>query len=231
MKGCAIEGARRGNWQRQEWMVGRQTAGVLAVLAMGALVAACGDSSTSYDLAAMDASYSGDMKSAIALARKEVARFSTPDQCSAAKNVNCGTLALAYGSLAQYQIAAGDRAAGEISFGNAKNAMSIMDREHLPVTAGVVYRDVSEAFWKTGDKARAKAVIEEGRLAGGDTWLVGASAAQAILEEKARARARAEADAANPAATAPLAPSPLAPSPLRPGRALPAGGPTKAPAS
>ena len=162
---------------------------VLAAVAMGALVAACGDSPKSYDLAAMDASYSGDLKSAIGLARKEVARFSTPEQCSPAHTINCGTLALAYGSLAQYQIAAGDRAAGEISFGNARDAMSLMDRAQLPATAGVVYRDVSEAFWKIGDTARAKAVIEEGRLAGGDTWLMGASAGQAILQEKARVRA------------------------------------------
>ena len=165
--------------------MGRQSAAVLTALAMSALVAACGGGGTSYDLAAMDASYSGDMKSAISLARKEVARFSTPEQCSRARNINCGTLALAYGSLAQYQIAAGDRAAGEISLGNARDAMSIMDRAHLPATAGVVYRDVSEAFWKTGDKARAKAVIEEGRLAGGDTWLMGASAGRALLQERA----------------------------------------------
>jgi len=169
----------------RECSVGR----VLATIVMSALVAACGGGSKSYDLAAMDASYSGDMTSAVSLARKEVARFSTPEQCSPVKNINCGTLALAYGSLAQYQIAAGDRAAGEISFGNARDAMGIMDREHLPATAGVVYRDVSEAFWKTGDTARAKAVIEEGRLAGGDTWLMGASAGQALLQEKARARA------------------------------------------
>ena len=138
----------------------------------------------------MDASYSGDMKSAISLARKEVARFSTPEQCSPARNINCGTLALAYGSLAQYQIEGGDRAAGEISFSNAKAAMSIMDRDHVPGAAGVVYRDVSEAFWKIGDKARAKAVIEEGRLAGGDTWLMGSSAGQALLREREAARAQ-----------------------------------------
>src|SRR5471032_2177786 len=168
---------------------------------MSALVVACGSAPKSYDLAAMDASYSGDMKSAISLARKEVARFSTPEQCSRAQNINCGTLALAYGSLAQYQIAAGDRAAGEISFGNARDAMSLMDRAQLPATAGVVYRDVSEAFWKTGDKARAKAVIEEGRLAGGDTWLMSASAGQALLQERARERERARlaADEAVPA--------------------------------
>jgi hypothetical protein len=157
------------------------------------LVAACGgDKPKSYDLAAMDASYNGDLKTAISLARKEVARFAIPEQCSPARNINCGTLALAYGSLTQYQIAAGDRADAEISFGNAKGAMGIMDRAYLPSTAGVVYRDVSEAFWKTGDRARAKAVIEEGRLAGGDSWLAGSSAGQAIIREKAREKAERE---------------------------------------
>src|SRR5471032_2850584 len=114
----------------RECNVGR----VLATIAMSALVAACGgDKPKSYDLAAMDASYSGDMTSAISLAKKEVARFSTPEQCSPAKNINCGTLALAYGSLAQYQIAAGDRAGAEISFANARSAMSIMDRDRKSV--------------------------------------------------------------------------------------------------
>jgi hypothetical protein len=161
------------------------------------LVAACGgDKPKSYDLAAMDASYNGDLKTAISLARKEVARFAIPEQCSPARNINCGTLALAYGSLTQYQIAAGDRADAEISFADAKGAMGIMDRAYLPSTAGVVYRDVSEAFWKTGDRARAKAVIEEGRLAGGDSWLAGSSAGQAIVQDRARERARREADAA-----------------------------------
>lgn len=161
----------------------------------------------------MDASYRGDYKTAIALARKEVARFATADQCSTAQNINCGTLAMAYGSLAQYQIAAGDRAGAEASFSDAKAAMSIMDRNYLPSTAGVVYRDVSEAYWKVGDKARAKEIIEQGRLAGGDTWLAGSSAGQAIIREKAREkeeRERAEKEAADPAApstkTAPLAP-------------------------
>ena len=124
--------------------VNRETArrgDIWRLLAMSTLVAACGgDKPKSYDLAAMDASYSGDLKTAITLARKEVARFSTPEQCSPAKNINCGTLALAYGSLAQYQIAAGDRAAGEISFGNARDAMRLMDPVHLPATAGAVYQ-------------------------------------------------------------------------------------------
>jgi hypothetical protein len=166
------------------------------------LVAACGDDKPkSYDIPAMDASYRGDYKTAIALARKEVARFATADQCSTAQNINCGTLALAYGSLTQYQIAAGDRA-------GAKAAMSIMDRNYLPSTAGVVYRDVSEAYWKVGDKARAKEIIEQGRLAGGDTWLAGSSAGQAIIREKAREkeeREKAGRDAVDPAVPGPAA--------------------------
>ena len=178
------------------------------------LVAACGDGKPkSYDIPAMDASYRGDYKTAIELARKEVARFATADQCSTAQNINCGTLALAYGSLAQYQIAAGDRAGAEVSFADAKAAMSIMDRNYLPSTAGVVYRDVSEAYWKVGDKARAKAVIEEGRLAGGDTWLAGSSAGQAIIRERARekeAREKAERDSADPSAPAPAVQTPAA---------------------
>jgi hypothetical protein len=32
----------------------------------------------------------------------------------------------------------------------------------------MVYRDVSEAFWKVGDRARAVAVFNEGRAAGAD---------------------------------------------------------------
>ena len=203
---------------------------VLTAVVMSALVAACGgDKPKSYDLAAMDASYSGDLKTAVALARKEVARFSTPEQCSPAQNINCGTLALAYGSLTQYQIAAGDRGGAEISFGQAKDAMRIMDREHLPATAGVVYRDVSEAFWKVGDKVRARAVIEEGRLAGGDTWLANSSAGQEILQEKAKERERArlageaeevqkdvQQEVQKTSAKAPAGARPmLAPSPLR----------------
>ncbi len=172
-------------------------------------VAACSDDKPkSYDIPAMDASYRGDYKTAIALARKEVARFATADQCSTAQNINCGTLALAYGSLTQYQIAAGDRAGAEVSFSDAKAAMSIMDRNYLPSTAGVVYRDVSEAYWKVGDKARAKEIIEQGRLAGGDTWLAGSSAGQAIIREKAREkeeREKAGRDAVYPAVPGPAA--------------------------
>lgn len=159
---------------------------LLAGAAACAVVAACGR--PSYEADAIAASSKGDQKAAARLAEKEVARFATPDQCSPAKTVNCGTLALAYGSLAEYQILAGDRAAGEISFGRARGALALMDRTELPSATGMVYRDVSEAFWKMGDQARAKTVIEEGRAAGGDGWLLTSSAGQAILQERAPAR-------------------------------------------
>ena len=68
----------------------------------------------------MKASEDGNQKAAIDLAKKEVARFSGPDQCSRTISLNCGTLALAYGTLAGYQILDGDRTAGEGSFGRAK---------------------------------------------------------------------------------------------------------------
>ena len=46
----------------------------------------------------------GDQKAAISLAKKEVARFDKPEQCSRTTRLNCGTLALTYGTLAGYQI-------------------------------------------------------------------------------------------------------------------------------
>ncbi|MBN9090200.1 MAG: hypothetical protein J0J01_25090 [Reyranella sp.] len=150
----------------------------LAWLAACALVTtSC--TSASYQEAAMKASDEGDQQAAIGLARKEVARFSTPDQCSRTTNKNCGTLALAYSSLAEYQILAGDRAAGESGFGNAKGALDLTDREDRASAAAMVYRDVSEAFWKMGDRKRATAVFDEGRAAGADSWLYMCSAAQA----------------------------------------------------
>ena len=45
----------------------------------------------------------------------------------------------------------------------------------------MVYRDVSEAYWKTGDRPRAIAVIKEGRTAGADEWLFSASAAKVTM--------------------------------------------------
>ena len=82
------------------------------------MVAACALAMTScasdsYQVAAMEASDGGDQKAATSLAKKEVARFSTPEQCSPTSTVNCGTLALAYGTLAGYQILDGDSTAGE----------------------------------------------------------------------------------------------------------------------
>jgi len=135
--------------------------------------------SVSYQEAAMKASDEGDQQAAISLAKKEVARFSTPDECSRTTNKNCGTLALAYGALAEYQILAGDRAAGESSFGSARGALDWTDRGYRPSATAMVYRDVSEAFWKMGDRKRAIAVFNEGRAAGADSWLYMCSAAMA----------------------------------------------------
>ena len=153
---------------------GRQWAWLAAV---ALVTTSC--TSVSYPEAAIKASDEGDQKAAISFARKEVARFSTPDQCSRTTNRNCGTLALAYGALAEYQILAGDRAAGESTFGSAKGALEWMDREDRPSATAMVYRDVSEAFWKTGDRPRAIVVFNEGRAAGADGWLYMCSAAQA----------------------------------------------------
>ena len=158
---------------------------VLAIAAC-ALAAAC--TSPSYQAQAIQASDSGDQKTAIRLAAKDVAKFSTPDQCSPEKNINCGTLALAYSSLAEYQILDGDKAAGESSFSNAQRALRWMDHGNRPSATAIVYRDVSEAFWKVGDRARAVAVFKEGRAAGGDGWLFFASAAQAAGQAPAAAR-------------------------------------------
>jgi len=148
---------------------------VVAVTAVALAMASCTD--RSYQTAAMQASEGGDQKTAINLAKKEVARFS--DQCSLTTSLNCGTLALAYGTLAGYQILNGDKAAGERSFSSAKGAISWMDRENRPSATAMVYRDVSEAFWKVGERARAVAVFNEGRAAGGDSWLFMSSAARA----------------------------------------------------
>jgi hypothetical protein len=154
---------------------------VVAVAACGLMVTAC--ASESYQTAAMKASESGNQKAAIDLAKKEVARFSEPDQCSRSITLNCGTLALAYGTLASYQILDGDRTAGEGSFISAKGALSVMDLETRPSATAMVYRDVSEAFWNVGDRARAVAVFNEGRAAGADKWLFMSSAARAADQQ------------------------------------------------
>jgi len=150
---------------------------VLGLIACALMTASC--TSPSYQLLAMEAADRGDQKAATSLAKKEVARFSTPDQCSSTTSLNCGTLALAYSSLAEYQIRDGDKAAGEASFNSAKGALGWTDRGTRPSATGMVYRDVSEAFWKVGDRARAVAVFNEGRAAGGDSWLFTGSAARA----------------------------------------------------
>lgn len=157
---------------------------VAAIAACALTLGACA-STASYQTAAMEASDAGDQKAAVSLAKKEVARFSTPDQCSRTTSYNCGTLALAYGTLAGYQILDGDRAAGERSFGSAKGALAWMDPAHKPSATAMVYRDVSEAFWRTGDRARAVAVFKEGRAAGGDFYLFMSSAARAAEQPPA----------------------------------------------
>lgn len=149
---------------------------LLAVVACALLTAAC--SSTSYQEAALQASSDGDQAKAISLAQKEVDRYDTPDQCSRSTNTNCGTLALAYSSLAEYQILHGDKAAGENSFRSAKGALALTDPANKASATGMVFHDVSDAYWKAGDKARARAIFKEGSAAGGDSWLYMCAAAQ-----------------------------------------------------
>lgn len=150
---------------------------LVAVAACALALTSC--ASTSYQEAAMQASDVGDQKTATSLARKEVARFSTPDQCSPASTVNCGTLALAYGTLAGYQILDGDRMGAEASFRSAKQALSLTALENRSSAIAMVYKDVSEAYWKMGDRARAIDVFKEGSAAGADKWLYMSSAAGA----------------------------------------------------
>ena len=153
---------------------------VVAVVACASLLAACA-SNDSYQAAALQASDGGDQKKAISLAKKEVERFS--DKCSSTNRLECGTLALAYGALASYQILDRDRAAGEGSFIQAKGALSITDPAIKASATGMVYRDVSEAFWTAGDRARAVAVFKEGLAAGGDQYLYMSSAARAAEQQ------------------------------------------------
>jgi hypothetical protein len=155
---------------------------VALVAACASVMASCA-SDPSYDVAALQASDGGDQKAAIGFAKKEVGRFSGSDQCSRTTTLNCGTLALAYGSLAGYQILDGDRAAGEGSFRSAKAALSLTDPKIRSSATGIVYRDVSEAFWRVGDHARAIAVFKEGRTAGADQYLYMSSAARAVDQQ------------------------------------------------
>lgn len=125
----------------------------------------------------MEASSSGDQKKAITLARQDIERFAAADQCSPTVKVNCGTLALAYSTVAQYQILDGDWRAGERSFAAAKRTLPMVEPANKPSATAMVYRDVSEAYWKIGNKPRAVAVFNEGREAGADIWLYSSSAA------------------------------------------------------
>ena len=179
---AAIVGERRWRWPRA-------SRHVLASAACALLTAACTSPgpTTSYQAAAIEASQGGDQEKAISLAQKEVAQFSTSEQCSPTTNYNCGTLALAYGSLAEYQILHGDRTAGESSFSRAKEALGRTAPANRASATGMVYRDVSEAFWRVGDRARAVAVFKEGHAAGGDSWLFMSSAAAAVGRRAAAA--------------------------------------------
>jgi hypothetical protein len=154
---------------------------VVTLAACVSMMASC--ASASYQTAAMQASEGGNQKTAIGLAKKEVARFSGSDQCSHSTSLNCGTLALAYGTLAGYQILDGDSTAGERSFSRAKGALNVTDLGIRSSATAMVYRDVSEAFWKVGDRARAVAVFNEGRAAGADKWLFMSSAARAADQQ------------------------------------------------
>ncbi len=210
---------------------------LIVVAACALALSACGGD-PSYQVAAMDASNSGDQKEATILAKKEVARFATADQCSPRTTVNCGTLALAYGTLARYQILDGDRMGGEGSFRSAKQALRITDIETRASATAAVYSDVSEAFWKTGDRARAIDVFKEGRSAGADQYLYMTSAAKFVEQQQqeqqpeqgpttsgAPVSAQPQPTVQGPTRTAgtagarpPLQPTPLQPSPLQPTR-------------
>ncbi|TAJ36397.1 MAG: hypothetical protein EPO55_22135 [Reyranella sp.] len=211
----------------------------LVVVAACVLAMTSCASDPSFQVAAMEASDSGDQKAATVLARKEVARFATADQCSPKVTVNCGTLALAYGTLARYQILDGDRMGGESSFRSAKAALRLTGLETRASATGVVYGDVSEAFWKAGDRARAIDVFKEGRTAGADQYLYMTSAARFVDQQQqqqqqqptdqppptapgpsvqATTRTAGTAPASSPLQPTPLQPTPLQPSPLQPTR-------------
>ncbi len=156
---------------------------LITIAACALALTACA-SDPSYQEAAMEASNNGNQRQATDLAKKEVARFATADQCSPKTTVNCGTLALAYGTLARYQILDGDRPAGESSFRNAKQALRLTALETRASATAAVYSDVSEAFWKTGDRARAIDVFKEGRTAGADQYLYMTSAAKFVDQQQ-----------------------------------------------
>ena len=89
----------------------------------------------------------------------------------------------ALSSLAEYQILSGNVSAGERSFYRAKGTLQLVPKENKPSATGMVYRDVSEAFWTAGDHARAVAVFKEGLAAGGDQYLYMSSAARAAEQQ------------------------------------------------
>ena len=190
---------------------GTQVRRLFVAGAAGMLLTACASSdSTSYQEQALRASEGGDLKAATSLAQKEVEKYSATDQCSSTTNYNCGTLALAYSSLAEYQIRSGNLAAGERSFDRAKGALQMVPKDNKPSATGMVYRDVSEAFWKAGDKRRAIAVFKEGTTRGADEWLYTTSAAKAVSQQEGRPASAGAAGAPGMPAT-PGAPVPLGP--------------------
>jgi len=192
---------------------GRHLLRLVVAGAAGTLLTACASSNTSYQEQALRASEGGDLKAATSLAQKEVEKYSATDQCSSTTNYNCGTLALAYSSLAEYQILSGNLAAGERSFDRAKGTLQRVPKDNKPSATGMVYRDVSEAFWKAGDKGRAIAIFKEGTTRGADEWLYTSSAAKAVAQQEGpRASAGAAAVPATPGPPgAPGAPVPLGP--------------------
>ncbi len=194
---------------------------LVATVATAALATACASGGESYQAEAMQASDKGDLKTAASLAQKEVDKYSASDQCSSSTNYNCGTLALAYSSLAEYQIRSGDRAAGERSFDRAKGALQLVAKDNKPSATGMVYRDVSEAYWKAGDKSRAIAVFREGTTRGADEWLYTSSAAKAVAQQEGR-------PATPPPGTAPAGNAPASAAPAgRPGTTPAVGGDEK----
>ena len=98
---------------------GTQVLKLVVAGAAGTLLSASAGDRTSYQEQALRASEGGDLKAATSLAQKEVEKYSASDQCSSTTNYNCGTLALAYSSLAEYQIRSGNLVAGERSFDRA----------------------------------------------------------------------------------------------------------------
>ena len=165
---------------------GTQVLKLVVAGAAAALLPACASDSTSYQEQALRASEGGDLKAATLLAQKEVEKYSASDQCSSTTNYNCGTLALAYSSLAEYQILSGNLAAGERSFDRAKGALQRVPKDNKPSATGMVYRDVSEAYWKAGDRKRAIAIFKEGTTRGADEWLYTSSAAKAVAQQEGR---------------------------------------------